>query len=246
MDYVGSGKIARVPDPNILFTPTSNRRLSLSTVGIVSAAIISKTGFTKWYASRGGWVCYTQDFLEVWLRCDLIVGISSGVPIKRGAVKAIGVATPLCKGKKKKIKQEAVKRAKLEESAEAIEAGPETKKRKTLKSQKQLVISKGLKRVGPSTIGKEVGHPLILRTQVKTKVESSLSQVLVCSSTQGSSGSFDFIPQSPLGPSGHTRSRQKTIRESIEREREKGKASFLLFSFISVVHCSCCVSPFLF
>ena len=245
MYYVESGKIGRVPDPNILSAPTSNRRLSLSTVGIVSAAIISKIGFTKWYASRGGWVCYTQDFLEVWLRCDLIVGISSGVPIKRGAVKAIGVAT-LCKGKKKKIKQEAVKRAKLEESAEATEAGPETKKRKTLKSQKQLVISKGLKRVGPSTIGKEVGHPLIPRTQVKTKVESSLSQVLVCSSAQGSSGSFDFIPQSPLGPSGHTRSRQKTIRESIEREREKGKASFLLFSFISVVHCSCCVSPFLF
>ena len=136
MDYVGSGKIGRVPDPNILSAPTSNRRLSLSTVGIVSTAIISKIGFTKWYASRGGWVCYTQDFLEVWLRCDLIVGISSGVPIKRGAVKAIGVATPLCKGKKKKIKQEAVKRAKLEESAEAIEAGPETKKRKTLKSQK--------------------------------------------------------------------------------------------------------------
>ena len=119
-------------------------------------------------------------------------------------------------------------KAKLEESAEGTKAGPETKKRKTLKSQKQLVISKGLKRVGPSTIGKEVGHPLILRTQVKTKVESSLSQVLVCSSAQGSSGSFDFIPQSPLGPSGHTRSRQKTIRESIERERER-RARLLSF-----------------
>ena len=31
-------------------------------------------------------------------------------------------------------------------------------------------------------MGKEVGHPLILRTQVKTKVKSSLSQVLVSSS----------------------------------------------------------------
>ena len=65
---------------------------------------------------------------------------------------------------------------------------------------------------------------------MKTKVESSLSQVPMSSSAQGSLKSFDFISQSPLGPSGCTRSRQKTIGESIERE--KGKASFLLLSFI--------------
>ena len=52
-DYVGSGKIGRVPNPNILSVPTSNRRLSLSTAGIVSAAISSKTGFTEWHASKG-------------------------------------------------------------------------------------------------------------------------------------------------------------------------------------------------
>ena len=54
------------------------------------------------------------------------------------------------------------------------------------------------------------------------------------SSAQGSSGSFDFIPQTPLGPSGCTRSKQKIIGESVEREREreKSKASFLLLSFI--------------
>ena len=46
---------------------------------------------------------------------------------------------------------------------------------------------------------------------MKTKVKYSLSQVPVSSSTQGSLGSFDFVPQSPLGPSGCTRSRKKTL-----------------------------------
>ena len=90
----------------------------------------------EWYASRGGWICYAQDFPKAWSRCDLIVGTSSGVLIKRGAVEAIGVATPIGKGKEKKIKQETVKRAKLEESAEGTEVGPKTKKRKTAKAQK--------------------------------------------------------------------------------------------------------------
>ena len=56
------------------------------------------------------------------------------MPIKRGAVKAIGPATPIDKGKEKKIKQENVKKAKLEESAEGTKAGPETKKRNTTRS----------------------------------------------------------------------------------------------------------------
>ena len=56
------------------------------------------------------------------------------MPIKRGVVKAIGAATPIDKGKEKKIKQEKVKKAKLEESAEGTKAGPETKKRKTTRS----------------------------------------------------------------------------------------------------------------
>ena len=56
-------------------------------------------------------------------------------------------------------------------------------------------------------VGKEVGHPLIPKTRVKTKVESSLFQVLVSSSAQGSLGSVNLVPQSPLGPSGHTRSK---------------------------------------
>ena len=61
------------------------------------------------------------------------------MPIKRGAVEAIGAATPLGKGREKRIKQEKVKEVGLEESAKGTEAGPETKKRKIGKSQEQLV-----------------------------------------------------------------------------------------------------------
>ena len=81
------------------------------------------------------------------------------------------------------------------------------------------------------TVRKEVSHPLIPRTRVKTRVESSLSQVPVSSSAQGSSRSFDFIPQSPLGPFGRTRSRQKTIGESVERERRTRPISFFSLLF---------------
>ena len=127
-DYVGSVKIERVPNPNILSTPTANRRLSLPTAGIVSIAISSKTRFAEWHASRDGWVTYTQDFLETWSGCDLIVGASSGVPIQRGVVEAIGAATPIGKGREKRIKQEKVKEAGLEESTKGMEACPKTKK----------------------------------------------------------------------------------------------------------------------
>ena len=49
-----SVRLKRVPNLDILSAPTSNRRLSLPTVGIVSATISSKTGFTEWHSSRGG------------------------------------------------------------------------------------------------------------------------------------------------------------------------------------------------
>ena len=104
VDYVGSGKIERVPNPDILFAPTSKRHLSLPTASIVSTVISNKTEFAEWHASRGGWVCYAQDFLETWSGCDLIVGASSGMPIKRGVIEAISAATPISKGKEKKIK----------------------------------------------------------------------------------------------------------------------------------------------
>ena len=141
--------------------------------------------------------------------------------IKRGAVEAIGAATPIGKGKEKRIKQEKVKEVELEESAEDTEAGPKTKKRKTGKSQKQLVIFEELERVSSLTVGKEVGHPLIPRTWVKTKVESSLSQVPMSSLSYGSLGSPNFVPQSPLGTSGLTCSRQKTLGDPIEIKTER-------------------------
>ena len=65
-DYVGSDVIGRVPNLAISFAMTSNKRLSLPTTGIVSAAVSSKIGFAEWHASRGGWVTYAQDFPEVW------------------------------------------------------------------------------------------------------------------------------------------------------------------------------------
>ena len=118
---------------------------------------------------------YAQDFPETWSGCDLIVVASSGVSIKRGAVEAIGVATPIGKGREKRIKQEKVEEARLEKSVKGMEAGPETKKRKTRKSQEQLVIFEEPENVSSPTVGKGVRHPFVPRTRVKTKVESSLS-----------------------------------------------------------------------
>ena len=83
LDFVGSGKIGRVPNPGLFSTLSHYKCLALPTAGIVSAAISSKTGFTEWHASRHGWVCYANDFLNAWSGCDLIMGSSSGVPIKR-------------------------------------------------------------------------------------------------------------------------------------------------------------------
>ena len=73
-----------------LLLPFFNKRLDLRTAGIVSAAISNKMGFMKWHASKGGWVCYANDFPDAWSGYDLIVGAFFGVPIKRGVVEAIG------------------------------------------------------------------------------------------------------------------------------------------------------------
>ena len=54
--------------------------------------------------SSGGWVCYANDFPDVWSGCDLIVSFSSGVPINKEVVEVIGAATPMGKGKETKIK----------------------------------------------------------------------------------------------------------------------------------------------
>jgi len=47
-DFVGSGKIGRVLNPNLFSAPNFNRCLALPTAGIVSATISSKTGVAEW------------------------------------------------------------------------------------------------------------------------------------------------------------------------------------------------------
>ena len=152
--------------------------------------------------------------------------------------------TPVDKGKEKRIKQEKLKEAELEESTEGAEVSPETKRRKTGKSQKQLVIFEETERIGSPTVEKEMVQSLATRTRVKTKVEFSLSQVSMSSSVHDSLGSPDFVPQSPLGPSGCTHSKQKTIGDPIERE--KGKISFFhSLIYVAVARCCCCSVFFL-
>ena len=136
VDYVGSGTVRETPDPSIVSAPTSNRRLSLPTAGIVSAAVSNKTRFAEWHASRGGWMTYAQDFPETWLGYSLVIGTSPRVPIKKGAVETIGAATALSKGKD--VMPEKMKAVDVEESTEGVRIGPETKRRKTRKSQTHL------------------------------------------------------------------------------------------------------------
>ena len=57
---------------------------------------------------------------------------------------------------------------------------------------------------------KEVEQPSAIRIRVKTKVESSFSQVPVSTLVHGS-----------LGPSGRTHSKQKRLGDPVERERER-------------------------
>ena len=54
LDFVGSGMIRRTPDPNYFSTPSYNKRLAFTTIGVVSATICSKTGFVEWHAIKGG------------------------------------------------------------------------------------------------------------------------------------------------------------------------------------------------
>ena len=78
---------------------------------------------------------------------------------------------------------------------------------------------------------KEVEQPLAIRTWVKTKVESSFSQVPVSSSVHGS-----------LGPSRRTCSKQKRVGDPVERERERRARPL---SFFSLLCCNLLLSFFL-
>ena len=52
------------------------------------------------------------------------------------------------------------------------------------------------------------------------------------SSVHGPLGSSDFVSQPPLGPSGRTRSKQKTLKESVERERRARPLSFFSLLYL--------------
>ena len=78
---------------------------------------------------------------------------------------------------------------------------------------------------------KEVEQPLAIRTWVKTKVESSFSQVPVSSSVHGS-----------LGPSRRTCSKQKRVGDPVERDRERRARPL---SFFSLLCCNLLLSFFL-
>ena len=83
----------------------------------------------EWHAARSGWLSYANNFPTYWPGSDLIVGSSTGMPIKRGVVEEIGATTPISKGKEKKVKKEAGKKSKAKEGTEP---GQGTKKRRLL------------------------------------------------------------------------------------------------------------------
>lgn len=183
-----------------------------------------------------------------WLGSDLIAYFSSSMPIKRGVIEEIGAATPIGKGKDKKIKKEVGKKSQVEESVEGTEADQGTKRRKTALAHKQLNVLKDPREVDPSIVEKEASHPSIPNIRVKTKVETSILQipmgspkgtsfVVVTSLAQGSSGFLAITLQSPQGPSGHTIVSRRLL-QNLQRER-KGQdlipSSLILSS--SVNHC---------
>ena len=101
---------------------------------------------------------YAQDFPGTWLGYGLIIGTSSEVPIKKGAVETIGAATT--SGKGKDVMLEKAKTVDVEQSSEGVKIGPEPKRRKTGKSQVHLV----------SQEDKEVEQPLASWTWKKTNL----------------------------------------------------------------------------
>ena len=84
VDYVGFGKIERIPNLDILSTPIANKRLSLPTAGIVSTAISSKTGFVEWHASRGGWCVMPRIFQKLGHDVTSLLALLLVCPLKKG------------------------------------------------------------------------------------------------------------------------------------------------------------------
>lgn len=113
----------------------------------------------------------------------MIIGSSTGVLIKRGVIEEIGAATPIGKGKEKKVKKGAGKKSEAKEGVEGTKVGQGNKKRKTTSTRKQLVILEELGEVDSfaaekGSLEKKVNHPPIPKIRVKTKVETSNLQTL--------------------------------------------------------------------
>ena len=109
-------------------------------------------------------------------------------------------------------------------------------KRKTSTASKRLPTPKEFKEVASvatkgRSLSKEVSHPPIPKTRVKTKVETSKSQtfvsslkgissIFVSSPAQGFLGSSTMIPCSLERLFRHTRNKRKIDVDPVERERE--------------------------
>lgn len=83
------------------------------------------------------------------------------------------------KDKEKKIKKETSRKSEAKENVEGTKVGQGTKRRKTASACKQLIVPKDPREVDPSTAKKKASHPPIPKTKVKTKVETSILQILV-------------------------------------------------------------------
>ena len=140
-------------------------------------------------------------------------------------------------------------------------------KRKTSIASKRLPTPKEFKEVASvatrgRSLSKEVSHPPIPKTRVKTKVETSKSQtfvsslkgissIFVSSPAQGFLGSSTIIPCSLERLFRHTRNKRKIDVDPVEREREREKGKISLpFSLFPLAICFlpfpfCCLS-FLF
>ena len=125
-------------------------------------------------------------------------------------------------------------------------------KRKTSIASKRLPTPKEFKEVASvgtrgRSLSKEVNHPPIPKTRVKTKVETSKSQtfvsslkgissIFVSSPAQGFLGSSTMIPCSPERLFRHTCNKRKIDVDPIEREREREGQNLTPIFSLSLSH----------
>lgn len=106
---------------------------------------------------------YTRDFLASCPKSDLIVGSSIGVSIKRGVVEEIGVATPVDKGKKKKIKKELTRNLRLRRVLRVLRLAKVPRKERLLQLISSLL---SLRTLGKWTLLRLRKRPAILSSQI--------------------------------------------------------------------------------